>query len=455
MDAAFGLGGVVEQKAAELIEIGSEIVPVRHAGEVQVIDTVGQQDAVELIEAPEGVVSFKGDIPAGAPPAGEREIALGDDAAAEAIKLPLVGRIGVEVAPVLVDAGEFDGILAIGEALPPVAHPEDALAGHVARMEGEIVGRREGEIIRDLGEEAEIARVAHFGGEEAGLALHGWIGVLEVGQAENRHAKHFELGILVADGLSDLIMRDGARRDAPQGRLRAVGAAGRELGVFEFGDVAVAADTLFGGDARVVDRDHAQRLDESIAEIIGEGVALGTDDIAVGIAQNDVALCGERVGCLVVDDFVGGEIVVLVLDLDVALGDDLGAFAVVDEFVGLKVKGQTAIELLRFAEDAIFGFGKRSFRFGVLGGGWRGRDQLGGDAGDGCEQAKRERGRRNHKAASRRRFPCFQCLRLSQSTHHSAILLVQKHRCCGDQRQGDGEPDCDPRGDKTCRAQLS
>ena len=159
--------------------------------------------------------------------------------------------------------------------------------------------------------------------------------MLEVGQTKDRHAEHFELGVLVADGLSHLIVGDGRGGDAPQRRLRAIGAARCELGVLEFGDVAVAADALFGGNAGIIDGDDAQRLHEAVAEIVGEGVAFGADDIAVGVAQHDVALGGQRVGGLVVDDLVGRQIVILVLNLDVALGDNLGALAVVDEFVGL------------------------------------------------------------------------------------------------------------------------
>ena len=167
VDAAFRLGGIVQQQAAELVEVGGEIVPVRHPGEVEIVHAVGQQDAVELVEAAECVVGFERHIPAITPPAGEREIALGDDAAAEAVEIALLVGCHIELAAILIDAGELDGILAAGKALAPITHPEHALAGHKARMESEIVRGREGEIIRDLGEVAEISGVAHVGGQEA------------------------------------------------------------------------------------------------------------------------------------------------------------------------------------------------------------------------------------------------------------------------------------------------
>ncbi len=114
--------------------------------------------------------------------------------------------------------------------------------------------------------------------------------MLEVWNLQQRHAEHFELGVLIADRLGDLIVRDGGRRDAPQRGLGSIGAAGCEAAVLELGHVAVTADRLLGRNSGIVGRHHAQRLHEAIAEIVGQRVALRAHDVAVGIAQDDVAL---------------------------------------------------------------------------------------------------------------------------------------------------------------------
>ena len=244
MDLALRGRRIAAEQSGELVEVCREVVPVRHAGEVDVVHAVGQQNAVEAIEATEAVVRLQRDVPAGAPPAREREIAFRHDAPAEAVKILLIGKRRVQIAAVLIDAGELNRVLPIGEPLPPVAHPEDALSGHIARMEGEVVRGCEGEIVRNFGEETKISRGARGGRQKAGLALHGRVGVLEVGQAQDRYAEHFELRIFVADGLSGLIMGHGTRRDAPERGLCAIGFARREPAVLELRDVAVAADRL-------------------------------------------------------------------------------------------------------------------------------------------------------------------------------------------------------------------
>ena len=81
----------------------------------------------------------------------------------------------------------------------------------------------------------------------------------------------------------------------------------------------------FGGDARVVLRHHAELLHEGIAEVVRGFEALGTGDIAVGGLQLGVAFCQQLVQALVVDHLVGGEDIVVVVDLDVALDDDVQA----------------------------------------------------------------------------------------------------------------------------------
>ena len=85
-----------------------------------------------------------------------------------------------------------------------------------------------------------------------------------------------------------------------------------------------------GGDARFVLGDDRQRLHESVAEIVGRLQAFSARDIAVRVAQLRVALGGQQIGALIVDDLVGGQHVVVVENFDIAAGDDLLALGVVN-----------------------------------------------------------------------------------------------------------------------------
>ena len=169
--------------------------------------------------------------------------------------------------------------------------------------------------------------------------LHGGVGVLEVGQVQHGHAEQLELRILVGDGGGTLVVNDAGSADAPQRRHAGVVLAGRELAALVLGGVALAAGGALGGDARVVGGDHAERLDEGVAEIVERLEAVGPGDAAVGVLQLGIAFRDQLVDGLVVDHLVGGEDVVVVVDFDIALGDHPVVLGVVEELVGLQVEG--------------------------------------------------------------------------------------------------------------------
>src|SRR5690606_20345700 len=131
---------------------------------------------------------------------------------------------------------------------------------------------------------------------------------------------------------------DGLRRKAPKWRRAAVGAAGGEFRLGELGDIAFAAGRAGGSNAGVVLGDDAQLLHEAIPEVVAQGVAIGADDVAVRLLQDNVADGGQGVGPLVVGNLVGGQDVVVVIDLDVTAGDNVVAAIVVDQLIALKVQ---------------------------------------------------------------------------------------------------------------------
>ena len=90
MREALGLLGVVQQQAAEVIEVRAKVIAFRLADHIDLIDAVGEQNVVELVKAPETVVAFERRIPAEFPPAAQRELTLGFDAATPAVKISAV-----------------------------------------------------------------------------------------------------------------------------------------------------------------------------------------------------------------------------------------------------------------------------------------------------------------------------------------------------------------------------
>ena len=251
--------------------------------------------------------------------------------------------------------------------MTPFALPQHALFGHVQRVESEVVARVERKIVGDACDDTEIARLAELRREEARLPLHRWIGVLEVGKIQHRLAEDFEIGILIADRRRFLIMDDPRGADTPQRRRTAFALTRREAAVLEFRDVAVAPRRPVSRDARVVLRHDGKRLHKPIAEVVRERVPVGANDVALRLFERDVTGGRQRSRVLVVDDFVGGEDVVVVKNLNVAACNHAIASRVVHELVALQVHRLRAVDLLvDLAEHAARRLSERT-RFAVVG----------------------------------------------------------------------------------------
>ena len=426
MHTRIGDVGVVKHQAAEMVELGAEVVALAHALQIGDVDAVGLQDRIEVVEAPEALVAFNRDVPAVAPPRRKRELALGLDRPAPAQVVD--GGRGV-----VVDGGELDRVLAVGQPVAPLALPQHAVVGEVARMQREVGVGSQREVVGHFDRVAERRGVAVAGHQEARLPLHRRVGMLEVGQIEHRHAKQLELRILIGERGRLLIVNDPRRAEAPQRRHARIVLARRKPAAFELGDIALAADGLVGGNARVVLRHHAQGLDERIAEIVERFEPVGPGDGTVRVLELRIALRDQLVEVLVVDDLVGGQDEVVVVDLDIALRDDAIALGVVDELVGLHVEGLRAIDLRLRAEHAARGFRERTFRRGL-------RDAAGsGPAPEptAAAGARRPSSRPRHSQQRRRKHPsqppataakdrrsAARVVRYQRSTHHSAVLLV-------------------------------
>ncbi|MHC2789964.1 hypothetical protein ACVMBZ_009216 [Bradyrhizobium liaoningense] len=287
---------------------------------------------IEPVVREEIIVGHQDAVPAPDPFVVQCELTLGVDGAAEVAVAGLPGkRSGIE----LVDAVRADLVGAVEQALSEFALQQHALPRQEARGEGCVHVGRDRPIIGNLDAIARIVRAGNITGyQEAALPLHGRVGRREIGHVGERHAEEFELCGLEIQHLLLLVVDDARTLDLPQWRLlRIVLArrAGRVDAVLEHRVVAAGAVGAARGHAGLVGRVHAQRIDETVAVIVGEIQDLGIGDLAVGIRHADVAFGMKPLGLLVVDDPVGLDAGAVVEQLDVTdRGDARIVVVVVD-----------------------------------------------------------------------------------------------------------------------------
>src|SRR5262249_46040351 len=172
----------------------------------------------------------------------------------------------------LPDAGATDRV---GAALQPVAelglHQHALLAGDARRDRQVIVGRGRA-VGRDLNPEAVDRRIGEDRHQHAAFALHGRVGGRQVRHVHERHAEELDARILEIHHPFGLVVDDARRLHLPQRRLLGIVAARLAGGVdpgLEYREVAFAAVGAGGGDAGVVARLAAQRIDAAVAIVHG------------------------------------------------------------------------------------------------------------------------------------------------------------------------------------------
>jgi hypothetical protein len=131
-----------------------------------------------------------------------------------------------------------------------------------------------------------------------------------------------------------LVVDDPRRLDLPQRRLLGIVLARLAGGVDTALEHRVGAGAAIGarrGEAGLVDRLQAQRIDEAVAVVLAELNDLAIGDLAIGLGQPGIALGAQPLGLLVIDDLVGFDRGAVVIDLDVAdRRDPLVVVVVVD-----------------------------------------------------------------------------------------------------------------------------
>ena len=352
-----------------------EEITVVEAGQVDLGRAHIVAVAGDVVGVGEVLVGLDQNVPAEIPARIDREVAGGSHHAAEPVRVAGTARIdGVVVECVrvgLINSGDLDAVLAVVEALAPLCLAEEPLLGVAGAGHRQVVGRREREIVGDGDAGAEFARVADGRKQEPGLALHRRVGDLECRQVAERYAEKLERGFLEADRLGLAVPDDPLGLQTPDRRLAGIvlaRLAGRIDAVVERREDAAPALCAFGGEIRLVDGLDTQRVDEAVAEIVGDVDLVRIDRGAFRVDDLDVPAGDQPAGFPVVANLIGDQLVAAVVDSDVSRRGDRVVIVVVDQRVGFE-QHRGALGNIR----GEVGDGLRQGRFGHDGAGKKAR----------------------------------------------------------------------------------
>ena len=316
-------GRLVVAQALEIHrrEIGKTVVAIAPQ-----VEFAGQPVLVGEVE-PAEIPAVGGGDPVEAPPdaAGQVELAARLDVAVQF------------VAALVVVAGQAagGGEVAAGEGAAVFDDPDDAVPAGDEWAEGQVGMIVDDPVIGHPGAVAVDRGLAEFRHQEAAGAFHRRVGVAEIRQPGDRHAEHIEGRVLVVDHPLDLVVDHPPGADAPQ-RYRVVG-ANLARTVDRLGkhvEAGLDAARLGRRELDVLAHHGARAAHQPVAQIgvqIGE---IGEHGRPRGVAQHDGAGRGDPPGGAVVDDPVGGQGALAVIDLDIAAGGQKAGLGVVFHQVG-------------------------------------------------------------------------------------------------------------------------
>ncbi len=321
-------------QAEEIHSPHVEEAAIALAGQIGLRDFLRFGGADQAIVTQEGAVGRQGTVPTPLPLAVDDEIAR---TLHHAAVFAVARQAGKLLDILLLDAGGADVVRAVDQPLAPLSLGQQALFGEVERIEGQIAVGRDVPEERHAGTDAKHAVIVELRHQEAGLALHRGVGRGKVREIGERQPEELERGVLVIDHLLVLIVNDAGRLDLPENRLfRMVlaGFAGGIDAILEHRDVAVRAIGAGCREMGLVRGVHAQRIQEPVAEILGQLHGVGGQNLAVGLLQQHVALGAQRVRLAVEGHALRLQGGAVVIDLDVADRRDLVVLVVVDQLVG-------------------------------------------------------------------------------------------------------------------------
>gem|GEM_PF-4560474 len=301
---------------------------------------VGRGDALalDLVVLQEPLVGRQRDIPAPLPLLVDVEAPRRLDGPAERLVAGTQRRRQEGLLVLLEDAGRADVVGAVHQPVPPLHLAEDALAAEDGRRDGEVVVGRQIPEERQRRAVAERRRGDEAGGEEARLALHRRVRRREIRHVEERHTPELDGGVLVVDHLLAVVVDDLGSFHLPQRGTRGVllaRLAGRVGALLEGGGFAAGALGTRRGEARLVRRLDAQRIDEAVAEVVRQLKPFAGGDGAVGLGQARIALGIDAARVAVIGDAVGLEHPALVVEVHVADSRNGVLVVVVDDLARL------------------------------------------------------------------------------------------------------------------------
>ena len=347
-----GVGGIrVDRLILELLAAQVEIALVAETGQINLRRLHGVAVAGDFVGRGEVLVRLHHDVPAERPALTEGELRLRADHAAFGVVevgggsgefagrrvVDVVAGKGVRV--VLADAGGLQREEAVLEGLAVLGLGQETLLGVVGAGQGHVLVVGNVDEIRGAQAVAEIARRLEGRGQETGLALDRRVRRLEVRHVGDRHAEQLELGAVVAHFLLGLVPDDPAGLHLPERRpiwVFAAGFAGRVDALLEGGDAAVLTHGVTGGETGVVRGLDPQRLDEAVAEIIGDVDAVRVDLISVRLLQFHIARSHQTTGVLVVGDVPRDQLVAAIVDPHTAGSGDDGVVGIVGDGIGFQ-----------------------------------------------------------------------------------------------------------------------
>ena len=236
-------------------------------------------------------------------------------------------------------AFEMDHVIAGLETLAELAGEKRPLLREIGRRDRQIrVGRDCPKKRKADAHSQRVDAIVQLGNQKAGLPLLGGVGPGQERKIGDRHSQQLESRVFVIDDLLDLVANDPLGVELPHARLGRIVLAGFAGGVgalVEHHGIAAGLLAARRAEMGVVGRVGLQALDKSVLEIVSEIKHLGMDHRSIRFDQRRVPLRENTRGLAIVDHMVRSQEPAIVINPHVAIGGDRVFVLVVDEFLGL------------------------------------------------------------------------------------------------------------------------
>ena len=251
----------------------------------------------------------------------------------------LVAGLAPDLALVEITNAAGQRHLAEIETVTVFAQQHFPLLRHVDRLQGHVVLRREGIVVGQPEHRSQIVGEAQARHQHAAAPVHRRVGMAEIGHVGDGKTGDFHHRVLIDKVFRFLVMHHLARLQLPQWR------AGRVLGAQIAGRIDSLVHLLAGaadapgtvrGKPGIIGQQHAQLVDEAVAQIAGQFDIIGEDNLPAWLHQHDIAGRRHLVGLLIVGHQIGAQHPVILRQLDIATRGDCHQLVVIIQRIGGK-----------------------------------------------------------------------------------------------------------------------